>query len=142
MFYAVSAAKNLLIFGADVCNAFREASAPKQGFYIQPDCAFCEWWIHQGHKPIMEGNVIPVMCAMQGHHESPRLWEKWCDNIVKSHNFKPTTHEHCLYSGIWHGEKCYFKLQVDDFAFATPSLKLANEFYDAIYDHLSMSIKR
>ena len=81
------------------------------------------------------------MRAMQGHPESPRLWEKWCDNMVKSHNFKPTTHEPCLYSGIWHGEKCYFKRQVDDFEFATPSMRLANAFYDAIDDHLSMPNK-
>eukprot|EP00804_Cyclotella_cryptica_P018023 CCRYP_008311-RA/>CCRYP_008311-RA protein AED:0.31 eAED:0.31 QI:0/0/0/1/1/1/2/0/220 len=67
MFYAVSAAENLLIFGADVCNAFSEAPAPKQGFYIQPDRAFSEWWIHQGREPIPDGYVIPVLRAMQGH---------------------------------------------------------------------------
>ena len=44
LFYAVSAAKNLLIFGSDVCNAFAEAPPPKQGFYIHPDRAFNEWW--------------------------------------------------------------------------------------------------
>eukprot|EP00804_Cyclotella_cryptica_P030736 CCRYP_009176-RA/>CCRYP_009176-RA protein AED:0.05 eAED:-0.06 QI:0/-1/0/1/-1/1/1/0/645 len=142
MFYAVSAAENLLIFGADVCNAFREAPAPKQGFYIQPDRAFSEWWLHQGREPIPEGYVIPVMRAMQGHPESPRLWEKWCDQMIKTHKFTPTTHEPCLYTGIWQGEKCYFKCQVDDFEFAAPSIKLAHMFYDALDDHLSMPIKR
>jgi hypothetical protein len=33
-FYAVSAGENLLVFGADVSNAFSEASPPKQGFYV------------------------------------------------------------------------------------------------------------
>ncbi len=37
IFYAFSSAENLLIFGADVSNAFAEAPPPKQGFYIQPD---------------------------------------------------------------------------------------------------------
>ena len=32
LFYAVSAAENLLIFGGDVSNAFSEAPPPKQGF--------------------------------------------------------------------------------------------------------------
>ncbi len=32
LFYAVSAAKNLLIFGSDICNAFAKAPPPKQGF--------------------------------------------------------------------------------------------------------------
>ncbi len=105
MFYAISAAENLLTFGADVCNAFSEAPAPKQGFYLQPDRAFCEWWEYQGNPPIPDGYVIPVRRAMQGHPESPRLWEKWCDKMIQQHQFKPTTHEPCLYTGIWKGEK-------------------------------------
>ncbi len=42
LFYAVSAAENLLIYDADVSNAFSEAPPPKQGFYIHPDLAFRE----------------------------------------------------------------------------------------------------
>jgi hypothetical protein len=34
LFYAIAAAKNLLVFGADVSNAFAKAPPPKQGFYI------------------------------------------------------------------------------------------------------------
>jgi hypothetical protein len=34
IFYAVTLAENLIIFGADVSNAFAEAPPPKQGFYI------------------------------------------------------------------------------------------------------------
>ena len=34
LFYAVSAAENLLIFGADVSNAFAKAPPPKQGFFV------------------------------------------------------------------------------------------------------------
>jgi hypothetical protein len=44
IFYAVAAAENLLVFGADVSNAFGEAPPPKQGFYIRPDVAFKEWF--------------------------------------------------------------------------------------------------
>jgi hypothetical protein len=80
LFYAVSAAENLLIYGADMSNAFAEAPPPKQGFYIHPDRAFREWWVnHKKRPPIPEGHVIPILLAMQGHPESPRLWEKcWC----------------------------------------------------------------
>ena len=39
MFYVMSAAENLLVYGADVGNAFSEAPAPCQKFYIQPDRA-------------------------------------------------------------------------------------------------------
>jgi hypothetical protein len=34
LFYAIAAAENLLIYRADVSNAFAEAPPPKQGFFI------------------------------------------------------------------------------------------------------------
>ena len=61
LFYAISAAENLLIYGADVSNAFAEAPPPKQGFYIHPDRAFREWWSnHKKRPPIADGDVIPI----------------------------------------------------------------------------------
>ena len=62
--------------------------------------------------------------------------------MVKNLNFKPTTHEPCLYSGYLRGHKCYFKRQVDDFELAAPDPETANEFYDAVDDFLTMQIKR
>jgi len=76
LFYAVSATKNLLVFGADVSNAFAEAPPPRQGFFVCPDRAFHEWWVnHKKRPPILDGHVIPILSAMQGHPESPRLRE-------------------------------------------------------------------
>jgi hypothetical protein len=43
MFYAIATAENLLVYGADISNAFAKAPTPKQGFFIRPDCAFNEW---------------------------------------------------------------------------------------------------
>ena len=36
LFYRIAAAENLIVYGADVSNAFAEAPPPKQGFYIRP----------------------------------------------------------------------------------------------------------
>jgi hypothetical protein len=59
--------ENLIIHGADVLNAFAEAPAPKQGFFIRPDKAFHDWWVNHKHRePIAPGAVIPVLSAMQG----------------------------------------------------------------------------
>ncbi len=70
----------MLVYGADVSNAFAEASAPKQGFFIYPDWAFRDWWVNKkGKPPIPAGHVIPVLGAMQGHPESPSLWETHID---------------------------------------------------------------
>ncbi len=74
LFYAISAGENLLVFGGDVSNAFAEAPPPKQGFYVQPDKAFHNWWVHHKQRPpIPPGNVIPALSAIQGHPELPRL---------------------------------------------------------------------
>ena len=101
LFYAVSAAENLLIYGADVSNAFAEAPPPKQGFYIHSDRAFREWWSNHKKQPLIsDGEVIPILSAMQGHPESPRLWEKHADAILRECGLTPTVHEPCLYSGM------------------------------------------
>ena len=62
IFYSVATAENLLIFGADVSNAFAKEPPPKQGFYIIPDKAFLDWWInHKKCPPIPHGHVIPIL---------------------------------------------------------------------------------
>ena len=42
MFYALSAAEGMQLFGADVTNAFGDVPPPAQGMYILPDKAFHE----------------------------------------------------------------------------------------------------
>ena len=131
LFYAIAVVENMLIFGADVSNAFAEAPPPKQGFYIHPDRAFHEWWVkHQKHPPIPPNHVIPILLAIQGHPESPRLWEKHADAILTELELTPTVHEPCLYSGIKNGQQVIFKRQVDDFTIAAPDAKTANILQD------------
>ena len=143
LFYAVSAAENLLIYGADVSNAFAEAPPPKQGFYIHPDRAFREWWSnHKKRPPISDGDVIPILSAMQGHPESPRLREKHADAILRECGLTPTVHEPCLYSGLVNGHRVIFKRQVDDFAIAAPNALTANILFDMIDDKLTIPMKR
>ena len=73
IFYAVSAMENLLIYSADVTNAFGEAAPPQQGFYIRPDTAFRAWWKHRRGHGLLPNQTVPVLRAMQGHPEAPRL---------------------------------------------------------------------
>jgi hypothetical protein len=57
LFYAIAAAENLIVFGADVSNAFVEAPPPKQPLFIRPDRAFHEWWVqHLKRDPIPDGH--------------------------------------------------------------------------------------
>ncbi len=143
IFYAISAAENLLIFGADVSNAFAEAPPPKQGFYIRPDPAFRAWWTtHKGRPPLPHNAVIPILSAMQGHPESPRLWEKHADRILCTIGLTPTNHKPCLYSGVINQSRVFFLRQVDDFAIASTTPSIAAHVLDLIEEHLTIPLKR
>ncbi len=142
MFYAIAAAENLLIHGANVSSAFAEAPPPKQGFYIFPDCAFNKWWVNHKHQPpLATGQVIPILLAMQGHPESPRLWKKHADLILRDLGLTPTVHEPCLYSGMVEGKLVILKQQVNDFAIAAPDECIAYIFLHKINDELFIPMK-
>ena len=79
---------------------------------------------------------------MQGHQESPHLWEKHADAILCEIGLVPTTHEPCLYTGIIHGNRVIFLRQVDDFAIATSDPKMADILLDMLDERLSILIKR
>lgn len=143
LFYGVAAVENLVIFGADASNAFGEAPGPKQGTYIRPDAAFRDWWFARHKSHIPDGYVIPVLRAMQGHPESPRLWEKHIDRILREElGFSPTVHEPCLYCGEVEGKRVLFLRQVDDFACAAPTQRICDIVFDMIDDHLQLTLKR
>jgi hypothetical protein len=79
---------------------------------------------------------------MQGHPESPRLWEMHADAILQGLGLTPTTHESCLYSGTVAGKRVIFKRQVDNFAIATADEKTADILLDLIDDEVSIPLKR
>ncbi len=135
--------ENLLIYGADVSNAFAEAPPPKQGFNIWPDKTFLEWWTSKkdGRKTIPPGYVIPVLLAMQGHHESPCLWECLIDKILCDMGFILAVHEPCLYSGLINKQRVIFMSQVNDFAVAAPNERIANQVFNMLNDQLTFSMK-
>ncbi len=77
-------AKDILVQSLPLDEELPPVPPPKQGFYIYPDQAFKEWWVHHKKQPPLEdGMVIPILSAMQGHPESPRLWEKHANAILE-----------------------------------------------------------
>jgi len=93
LFWALVAQRSLIAVGADVSNAFAEADGPKQPVYIMYiDDAYRDWWEnHLGQPPIPKDcNAVRVHKAIQGHPESPRLWEKHIDRILREMGFNPT----------------------------------------------------
>jgi hypothetical protein len=133
----------MLVFGADVSNAFAKAPPPKQHFFFQIDWVFNKWWNNHFKQPaIPPGHIIPVLKAMQGHPESPRLWEKHADKILCELGLVPTVHEPCLYSGSFNGKRIFFLQQVDDCAIAAPDAKTSDMLMDLTDKKLSKPIKR
>mmetsp|Transcript_29198 Transcript_29198/g.41778 ORF Transcript_29198/g.41778 Transcript_29198/m.41778 type:complete len:582 (+) Transcript_29198:2850-4595(+) len=143
LFWAIVANEGLIAIGADVSNAFAEAPAPKAPLFLYIDDTFREWWVrHRGKETIPpEGNAVRVHNAIQGHPESPRLWETHINKILQDLGLTPTTHEPCLYSGQIQGNRVLFLRQVDDFAVAAKDRQCAEQLIDAINNKMRIQVK-
>lgn len=143
LFWSIVAKEGLIAVGADVSNAFAEAPPPTAPLYLYIDDAFREWWTdHLGKPPIpKECNVVRVHNAIQGHPESPRLWEKHIDKILRNIGLQPTVHEPCLYSGTINGNRVIFLRQVDDFAVAALTIEIAQTVIDQVNQKMRIDIK-
>jgi hypothetical protein len=71
LFFALAALENKLVFGADVSNAFAEANAPAQEYFMRIDTQFHDWWLAKGNPAIPPGHVRPILKNLQGHPEEP-----------------------------------------------------------------------
>jgi deoxyuridine 5'-triphosphate nucleotidohydrolase len=143
IFWATAASKNFVVRGADASNAFAEADAPKIPLYVRVNDQYREWWTEKMKRPpIPPGYVLPVHKALQGHPEAPRAWATLIDMILKTKlNFKPTTHEPCLYHGIFQGKEILFLRQVDDFAVAAETAEIATKIIKEIDNYMKIDIK-
>jgi hypothetical protein len=56
-------------------------------------------------------------------------------------NLQATTHEPCLYSGTYDGNKILFLRQVDDFAIVCEDEKIAKSMINEINNYMSVQIK-
>ena len=143
LFWALVASEGLIAIGADVSNAFAEAPAPKAPLFLYIDDSFRDWWVnHLKKEPIpKECNVVRVNNAIQGHPESPRLWEKHIDKILGDLGLTPAVHEPCIYSGVFNNNRVLFLRQVDDFAVASTDRQTAANLIDAINAQMRIEVK-
>ncbi len=142
IFWGTVAAKNLIVSGADASNAFAEANAPDIPLFVRVDNQYREWYKLRFNKDIPNNYVLLVQKALQGHPESSRLWALHMDKILKTKfNLKPTTHEGCLYQGVYQNEEILFLRQVDDFAVASKHESTATSLINDIDSHMTIQIK-
>ena len=146
VFWAATAINNYIVLGVDAANAFAEAGAPKAPLYVTIDKPYREW--HKSRFPnepnIPDKVVLQVNGALQGHPESPRLWSKLIDGIIRELNFKPCHHEPCLYytnTIFGSNKKVLFLRQIDDFAIAYQDEETAEQVIKAIDSKMTIQIK-
>ena len=143
LYGAITASEGLISLGADAGNAFAKAPPPVEPFYMLIDDQYHEWWVEcLGNEPIPPGYVLPVQHALQGHPESPRLWETHIHTILVKHlNFRSTTHEKCLYSKRDASGNLQLLLrQVDDFPVAAQERKTCEDTIATIGRYLQVPL--
>ena len=143
-FWALSALHNNIVIGADATNAFGEAQAPKAPLFVTIDEQYRNWW-QRKHPDVYlpKDFVLPVLKALQGHPEAPRLWGDLIHQILTQHvGLSCANHEPCLYRGTIDNQDIFLLRQVDDFAISAPSIHIANQVLDKIQEKLQEPLKR
>ena len=148
IFWAATAINNFVTIGADAANAFAEAPPPVAPLYVFVDEQYREW--HQarnkGADRIPNSYVMRAKRALQGHPESPRLWAKLIDKIIKKLNLKACTHEPNLYyTSNYKGttdKKVLFLRQVDDFAISCQDEELCEQVISDINSEMTIDITK
>lgn len=137
LYWDITASEGLISLGADAGNAFARAPPPVEPFYMAIDNQFHEWWVECIGTP-PPGHVLPVQHALQGHPESPRLWETHIHTILVDRlHFVPTTHEKRLCSKRNSmGNLQLLLRQVDDFSVAVTAKHLCEETIAAVGKYL------
>ena len=144
IFWATCAIKNKLVFGSDMSNAFAEAPAPKAPLYLKVDAAYKNWWYKKTNTTLEGDYYVKVQHAIQGHPESPRLWQLFIDHILTKIGFRATRHEPCIYrlpTEVF-GEEIFLLRQVDDFALGCDSAETAEKIWKLIDAEMSAPLKR
>ena len=78
--------------------------------------------------------------AIQGHPESPRLWENHINNILQEIGFKSTTHKRCIYQTKIKHQQVLYLCQVDDFAVASKDPTIAKDIIAKIGNKLQVPL--
>ena len=98
LFWAITARRNWIAYGADATNAFAYSPPPKgELVYMEVDDQYALWYnVRHPNTPIDTNFVLPVQHALQGHPESPRLWEGHINAKLHEMGFQNSAHAPCL----------------------------------------------
>jgi hypothetical protein len=123
LFWTCVAIMNFSV-GVDAVNAFAQSPPPAEPTFVRIDPQMREWLQEQKGINVEEGDVRPVLCALQDSPESGPLWaDKVESYILGDLRFTTTMHEQCPYIGAFAEQPVMIGRQVDDFKVAAKSVK-------------------
>jgi hypothetical protein len=140
IFVSIAALLNYVILDLDAINAFGQAGSLYDIIYIEVDQQYRDWYKARKGKEIPVGWVLPVKGSLQGHPDSGEVWQTRVNEVLESYKFKTTTHEPCLYRGIFKGKHILLCRQVDDMLIAGEEMSIVREFAKEISKHLKVTI--
>jgi len=112
---------------------------------LKVDNAYRNWWKHKYKEDLSPDSYVECFHAIQGHPESPRLWQLHIDKILSDLGFIASHHEPCIYRNTtkrFSEDEIYMLRQVDDFAVACDNQQTAENFWDTMDKYLSEPLKR
>ena len=142
IFFALATLEIKLIYETGISNAFAEAAAPVQQYYMRVDAQFRDWWTSKGRPPILTDFVIPILNNLQCHLEAHHLRSRQIDHIFQTYHFIPSIHAPCIFHArTIIKENVSFLCQVDDFAIATNHEQHYTQICDSIDTNYIQKIK-
>jgi hypothetical protein len=124
--------------GADAINVFAQTSPPKEPMFVHIDDHMVEWMEETMGKRPDRTLVLPILCALQGHHDAVSLWADKVEQLVVTDlNIVCATHETCLYVGQYSGQEVLIGRQVDGFM----ALVLQESRLQDLFGYLATKIK-
>jgi Reverse transcriptase (RNA-dependent DNA polymerase) len=130
---------NFIALTTDAVNAFANAPAPKNSTNVYVDDAYIDWYSSRFGITLDRNMVLPANHALQGHPESPRLWEKHINDIlITKLGLHTTTHERSIYSGNYNNHHILIKRQVDNLAVAAPTIEIEKSIIQEIGKYIKL----
>ena len=98
------------------------------------DNQYYEWYLFHFGIKLNKSLVHLVSCALQGHPESGKLWERHINNILMGLelNFKHTTHDRTIYQTTYNGNKVILLRMLDNLLLSCEHKDTAREIYSTI----------
>jgi hypothetical protein len=110
---------------------------------MECDEQFVQWWNKNHPDDKINTNYVVEVChALQGHPESPHLYEQFVNDILERRGFRSSKHAPCLYHGKWKGKRVLLARQTDDFASAAADKQTLIDLYEDIDSELKMVVEK